>query len=282
MSRPHVLLLALFTGAVLLTDPLAARDRELTVAEDDLLAAELASIGVVPATGAPVAVLRVPDAGTAIPIFIGPEEARAIVMGQRRMETPRPLTHDLAIGIIGALDARLQRLVIDDLRDDTYHGVLEFRVDGRDDPVRVDTRPSDGLALAVRTGATVAIARQVLESAADVPFEPRGPVTTALGITVVAAEAELREALELPDGDGVLVSDSRGMAAILGIQAGAMIRKIDGRAVKSPEEFLESVQGLDREDRATIEFWHRGETREVEVPADAPSGDRGERGRDRV
>lgn len=282
MHRSPIPPVALAVIAALVLNPVASQARELAAVEEDLLTAELASIGVVPATGVPVAVLRVPDAGTAIPIFIGPEEARAIVMGQRRMETPRPLTHDLTAGIIGAMNATLERLVIDELRDNTYHGVLEFRVADREALVRVDTRPSDGLALAVRTGAAVAIARQVLESAAEVPFESRGPVTTALGITVVAADTALRQALELPESGGVLVSDAQGMAAILGLEPGALILQVNGTAVNSPEEFLEAVQGLGRDDRAIIEFRHHDETREIRVPADTPAGGRESRSRDRV
>src|SRR5436309_15684643 len=87
------------------------------------------------------------------PIVIGFLEASSIKMKISGLEVPRPMTHDLLVSVIEALDARLEKLVIDKLVENTFHAKLEIRT--AEGAVKVvDTRPSDGIALAVRCNAT--------------------------------------------------------------------------------------------------------------------------------
>ncbi len=272
-------------GIVLGASILLVQARDLAVDEDELVAVELATVGMVPLTGTPVVLLREPTTGSVVPIFIGHNEAQAIVMAQRRIETPRPMTHDLTRDLIAALGGELKRVIVDELRDGTYLGVLELAVPGSDQPVRVDTRPSDGLALAVRTGAEILVAPAILEAGEDIPFEGLGDehdVVTALGITVMAVSDELRQALDLPDQPGVLVSATRSLAAMAGIQPGAMILKVNGQEVDSPMAFLDRVNETPADEKAQLVYWHLGERHELALDTDVPAATPRRERRDRI
>jgi len=258
------------------TDP----QRELAVPSEELIAVELASVAIVPFTGAPVVLLREPQSGSIVPIFIGPTEASAIIAAQRAMTPPRPMTHDLASSLIHQLGGTLERVIVDELRDSTYLGALDIRRE-RGGNILIDSRPSDALALAVRTGASIFVSADVLAAGEGIPFEGLGDdedVVTALGVTVMQPGRELRDALQLPDGPGVLVNAVRGPAAEAGIRPGALISRVNGVAIVSPLVFLEQVNVTPRGEKAEIEFWVDGETRtvaiETTVPARAPRRER--------
>ncbi len=274
--------LAIVTVLCLWLTPAKGQDnpRQLAVPTEALIAVELATVGVVPIARAPVVLLREPESGSVVPIFIGPNEASAIIAAQRSIELPRPMTHDLGVNLIAGLGGRLERVIVDELRDGTYFGALEISRD-QGDPILIDSRPSDGLALAVRTGAAIFVAPDVLAAGADIPFEGLGgtnEVVTALGISVMEPDAALREALSLPDEPGVLVSRSVGLAALAGIQPGAFVTRVNQQRVPEPLAFLEQVNGTRRGTKALIEFWSAGERQEVEldigVPAVAPRRER--------
>ncbi len=99
-----------------------------------------------------------------LPIWIGPWEASAIAMKLQGLTPERPLTHDLFATTLEELGARLDRVVISDLADETFHARLVLERDGR--TVDVDARPSDALALAVRSGTRIFAAEAVLDQAA--------------------------------------------------------------------------------------------------------------------
>lgn len=252
----------------------AAQARELAVEESELISVELSSVAVEPFTGTPVALLREPDSGAIVPIFIGPAEAQAIMFALREVQMPRPMTHDLMASLLDTADATLESVIVDELRDGTYFGVLKLRFAGRDAPVLVDTRPSDGMALSARTRAPIFVSQAVLEAGADVPFEGLGPeeqVVSAMGITVVKVTPELRQALELPEDPGVLVSAVDGLtAARSGIRAGSLILEVNGMAPEDPMGFLEHVGETPAGEMATLKFWREGEESTVELPTTVP------------
>ena len=99
-----------------------------------------------------------------LPIWIGPWEASAIAMKLQGLTPERPLTHDLFATTLEALGARIERVVISTLAEETFHARIMFERDGR--MVEVDARPSDALALAVRAGVRIFAADSVLEQAA--------------------------------------------------------------------------------------------------------------------
>src|SRR5688500_18244507 len=94
---------------------------------------------------APVVLLREQEGDRVLPIYIGPEEAKAIALALERVPTPRPMTHDLLRDTVVALGAAVTRVSVTELRDRTFYAELELRIEGR--TVRVSSRPSDAIAL---------------------------------------------------------------------------------------------------------------------------------------
>ncbi len=247
-----------------------ADERPLAVDEDELVEVEIATVAIA-TNGSPVVLLREPLANEVVPIFIGPAEAAAISRALSGEEMPRPMTHDLLRDLVGALAAEVRRVIVDDLRNSTFHGAIELDVAGRDDVLRLDSRPSDALALAGRTGAAIHVAPKVLEVARDIEYEGLDDhVVTAVGITVNPVTDDLREAMGLPDEPGVLVSEATGPAREAGMVPGAVITGVNDGTPENPMDFLELVRTTPEDDKVRLTFWQEGETRTIEVPTDVP------------
>lgn len=107
--------------------------------------------------------LQETDGERILPIYIGEPEARALVLQRRGATRPRPQGHDLMVALLGALDARVERIVIERLRDNTFFATVTV-VTGND-PREIDARPSDALNLALRSGAPIQVASEVIDTA---------------------------------------------------------------------------------------------------------------------
>ncbi len=117
-----------------------------------------------------IIVLKEKNGERQLPIVIGFLEASSIKMKLSGVEPPRPMTHDLLGAVIQGLDAKLERLIIDKMVNNTFHAKLEFRAkDGQ--TKLIDARPSDGVALAVRTSAPIFVEEDVLKKAAITKIE---------------------------------------------------------------------------------------------------------------
>ncbi len=103
----------------------------------------------------PIVLLREAEGSRYLPIFIGTPEATAIVYALQGMETPRPMTHDLFVTVLGDVGASVRQVAITALRDGTFYAELDFESGGQ--VHQVSARPSDAIALAVRLGDTVPI-----------------------------------------------------------------------------------------------------------------------------
>lgn len=114
-----------------------------------------------PVSNMPVVVLRDAANGVFLPIWVGIFEANAIAIQMEKISTPRPMTHDLLKNLLGELDATVERIVINDLRDNTFFARIHLlRGNTRWD---VDSRPSDAIALALRVDAEIFVEEDVLE-----------------------------------------------------------------------------------------------------------------------
>jgi bifunctional DNase/RNase len=116
-----------------------------------------------------IVILREVDADRYLPIWIGIYEAEAIALALQEVEVARPLTWDLIKNIFSIMDARILRVEVTSLHDDTYYGNIVVEVDGR--KVDIDSRPSDAIALAVRAHVPILVARPILESVGVTPEE---------------------------------------------------------------------------------------------------------------
>jgi bifunctional DNase/RNase len=114
-----------------------------------------------PVSNMPVVVLRDAANGVFLPIWVGIFEANAIALQMDKITTPRPMTHDLLKNLLGELDAKVEKIVINDLKDNTFFARIHLlRGDTR---WNVDSRPSDAIALALRVDAEIFVEEEVLE-----------------------------------------------------------------------------------------------------------------------
>ena len=116
-----------------------------------------------PVSNSPIVVLKDVDEKFFLPIWVGIFEANAIALQLENVTTPRPMTHDLLRNMISELDGRVARVVINDLRDSTFFA--QIRVITSQRTLELDARPSDAIALALRTEAPIFVAQSVLEQA---------------------------------------------------------------------------------------------------------------------
>ncbi len=114
-----------------------------------------------PATKTPIVVLRDADNKINLPIWIGLLEATAIATELENIEVARPMTHDLLQTIIGELNATVEAVEVSDLKDNTFYATIHLRVADRE--MSIDSRPSDALALAIRSKCPIYVAKKVLE-----------------------------------------------------------------------------------------------------------------------
>lgn len=240
---------------------------------------EIATVGWDRLGAAPVVLLRDPETGQVVPIWVGVAEARAIAAALHEIEYPRPMTHDLMVDVLGRLHAHLDELLIHDLVDGTYLGMLRLSTpDDGDEPLLVDTRPSDGMALALRAGATIRVAQKILDNTPDVDFmAPDEPdqVVRALGLTVVAPTEAQRQEFALPvDRAGLLVIRSVGNAALAGVTRGDLLVEVAGAAVAEPVDLLDALRDLPYGDPVPMLVLHDGTVRPVTVVPER-EGERG-------
>ncbi len=117
-------------------------------------------------SSSPIVILKVEDENRYLPIWIGQPEARSILMKLQNQEFSRPLTHDLAINLVTELGGSMEKVTVTELKDSTFFATISLQIDGR--TVEIDSRPSDAIALAVRAGAEIFAADEVIEEAAVV------------------------------------------------------------------------------------------------------------------
>jgi bifunctional DNase/RNase len=116
----------------------------------------------------PIVLLKTADGNKFLPIWIGHPEAAAILMKLQGASTPRPMTHDLVTEMLDKLEARVVRIAVTELRENTFYAVVTVAVDGSE--IEIDSRPSDAIALAVRADAPIFADESVIEESA-IEFE---------------------------------------------------------------------------------------------------------------
>lgn len=202
---------------------------------DSEIQVTVSRIALDPSSRSPVVVLEDADHSMALPIWIGPTEAQAIAARLEGVDVPRPLTHDLMKNVLDEVGVGLRKVVITDLRDNTYYARIVLDADG--DEVAVDARPSDAIALAVRFEQPIYVSRTLMERENVVALRSSDVgALTVDGVTVQPLSAELAGAFDLPHGQGVLVADV-GDDAERGLQRGDVILEVDGDPVRDPADY---------------------------------------------
>ena len=115
-----------------------------------------------PVTNMPIVILKDVNSNTILPIWVGVYEANAIALEIEKVSTPRPMTHDLIKSLLRGLQTGVQKVVVSDLKDDTFYAVIWLERDG--EIISVDSRPSDALAVALRLDCPIYVEDKVLKS----------------------------------------------------------------------------------------------------------------------
>jgi len=115
-----------------------------------------------PVTNTPIVILKDANSDTVLPIWVGMFEASAIQLEIEKVSTPRPMTHDLIKNVLAGLDAHVHKVVVTELKEDTFYAVIWMEREGR--IISVDSRPSDALALALRVDCPIFVEDEVLKT----------------------------------------------------------------------------------------------------------------------
>ena len=115
-----------------------------------------------PITNMPIVILKDTSGGVTLPIWVGIYEANAIALEIEKVQTPRPMTHDLIKNVLTGLSVRVKKVVVNELREDTFYALICLERDGQ--TITIDSRPSDALAVALRTDAPIFVEEEVLRS----------------------------------------------------------------------------------------------------------------------
>lgn len=265
---PGVLLAAvlLLVLAPVTALPLSAQ----AISQSEWLEVEVATVGVDLTTGAPLALVH-EGWEELLPIWIGTNEAEAILRVLQNEPFIRPLTHDLMASILGTLEVELAEVRIHDMREGTYIGSLHLREAGRDELKEVDARPSDGLALAVRTGARIRVARRLLSGVPEVDFvstERQRTIARVRSVTVAEPGSEDRSTYGIPSGaSGVVVLHLGVGMANRGLRPGDLITAVNGMSVGSALDFIHALGRVPDASAVSVEVIRQGEVEDVQIPA---------------
>ncbi len=115
-----------------------------------------------PVTNMPVVVLKDTEGSSVLPIWVGIYEANAIALEIEKVQTPRPMTHDLLKNVLLGLQVRVRKVVVNDLKEDTFYALIWMERDGQ--VMAIDSRPSDALALALRLDCPIYVEEEVLKN----------------------------------------------------------------------------------------------------------------------
>lgn len=158
---------------------------------NDMVEVEIDSIRVSLMSQQRIVILREQDAERYLPIWIGIYEAESITIALQQVEVARPLTHDLIKILFKELDARIIQVEVVSLRDDTFFGNIVLEAKGR--TFSIDSRPSDAIAIAVRTHVPILVARDVMDAAGIIPDDDLQDEQTETTSEVIGPEDETTE-----------------------------------------------------------------------------------------
>ena len=124
-----------------------------------------------PNSNTPIVVLKSTDSETILPIWVGTFEANAIALEIEKIVPQRPMTHDLLRNLIVEIGLKVKRIIINDLRDNTFYALIDLE-DDKGNPINLDARPSDAIALALRLDCPIMVEKRVLDISTASSIQP--------------------------------------------------------------------------------------------------------------
>jgi bifunctional DNase/RNase len=236
MKRHIPLWLSLLLGLCLCRMSVAAQNLP-----EDLLEMKVKGVAMDPQGQTPVVVLEDAQGHQAFPIWVGVPEAQAIARTLDGVLTPRPMTHALLKNILTDLQVEVVRIIINDLRRDTFYASIALRQGAT--TLTIDARPSDAIALALDVKAPIFVTQKVLGSVRTVTLSAPPPLQHSakkLGMHLQNLDATLAGLFRLAKPEGVLVSfvEAGSPAERHGVHRGDVITDVDGKHVKSLQDLL--------------------------------------------
>ena len=131
----------------------------------------LGGLGFDPKNMSPIVLLRDAEERNFLPIWIGMFEAAAIAMELQEFEPPRPMTHDLFMNVVERLGATVEQVIINEINDNTFFAIINLKKEGADEYIDIDARPSDAIAVAVRSKSSIFVSESVMAKARMVNAE---------------------------------------------------------------------------------------------------------------
>lgn len=202
------------------------------------------TIRALPDRGSAIVILEDQSGQRFLPIYVDESQALSIYLGQRRQKASRPLTHDLLASVFEALDARLEKVVITELKDGVYYA--DMVLNQNDHQVTLDSRPSDAIALALRLQAPIYANTALLERYSESGETPPAPMIPQMtlqewGITVQELDAKLKKFFG--GKEGLLLSDVQAdsPAGRAGLEAGDLLLRVGDRSVRGLQDFQKAV-----------------------------------------
>ena len=261
MESLRILLLVLLLLAHLEIESIAAAQRA------GVVEMKVKTVVIDPNAQSPVVVLEGVTTKEFLPIWIDVPEARAISMEIEQVKTARPLTHDLIRNILNGLGAKVNRVTITDLLNNTYIAAISMVIKGQES--EIDSRPSDAIAIALRMKAPIYVSSQVIEKSKP----PVGATTRTehtqrrLGIQAQELTSELAKLMDSQSARGVIITDVvTGSAAMKAdVQRGDIITKLNDQPVQNTAALEMIVQALSTPGRVRIDLIRKGKPTAVVI-----------------
>ena len=243
---------------------------QAVAAAEDAVLMEVRQVVIDPLNRTPVVILA--GGGRVLPIWIGDAEASSIARALEGQRSSRPNTHDLIGNLLKGLRATPERITITELRESTYFAVITLKAGRR--RIAIDSRPSDAIAVALRTGAPIYATSQILEQAVrlkDPALQRREGATRMMGMHMQDLTAELAKLFATELRQGVLVAhvERTGAASVHGFRRGDVIVRVDGRRIRNTRELEVALASRPATGRHTFRIRRDGGP--VTIVVDPPS-----------
>ncbi len=234
----------------------------------ELLPVNVKGVVIDPETQSPILFLVDPESDRGLPVWIGLSEARAISLGLEKITPPRPLTHNLAKRMLDLLHARVDRVVISDLKDNTYYATLNLRA-GRK-TWEVDSRPSDAVALALQFDAPLYLSRELVDKGVLVDLRSSTAATSAedlYGFVLQELSPEVARYFGFGKEEGVIVTEIRpeSPADKAGMQKGDICVRLDRKPLSDKEDVETILRAKEKPFPVTVDVYRKGEVLSLKI-----------------
>jgi len=229
-----------------------------------LMRARFYRLRIDPRTNQPVVELLNEEGTRIVRIWIGLNEAIAIEMENKKIVPPRPMTHDLIVNIIKSLGARVNQVVVYDLRESTFYAYISLSLGDR--VYTVDSRPSDAIALSLRVGAPIYIAGKIFaQYGIEIAREAADELKDLLGADVQDLTPELAASFGLGKTGGVLMAGVKpgSKAAAGGLRRGDVILEVGGEPVADMAQLAARLRPLAGKGPLAIKVYREGKELEL-------------------